>query len=120
MLKRDEVKYIRDLAKSSYTKDSECYICGSKDNLQLHHFYSISALWNKYKKGIVIKSVEDINKYRESFIEEHKKELYEEVVTLCKECHMNKLHKIYGVSPSLGTAKKQKRWVEIQREKNGN
>jgi len=29
------------------------------------------------------------------------------------------LHSIYGRNPSLGTATKQKNWVEIQREKHG-
>jgi hypothetical protein len=39
-------------------------------------------------------------------------------VTLCHTHHL-KLHSIYGKDPSLGTAKKQMRWVEIQREKHG-
>ena len=33
-LKRDEIKYVRDLAKSSYKKDKECYICRTTENLQ--------------------------------------------------------------------------------------
>jgi hypothetical protein len=33
---------------------------------------------------------------------------------------MERLHKIYGKSPSLATAEKQKRWVELQREKEYN
>lgn len=118
-LKRDEIKYIRDLAKSSYKKDSECYICGTTENLQFHHFYSMTALWNKFKlkAKITIKSVQDILDYREQFKATHHKEIYEETVTLCKYHHMERLHKIYGKSPSLATAEKQKKWVEIQREK---
>lgn len=118
-LKRDEIKYIRDLAKSSYKKDSECYICGTTENLQFHHFYSMTALWNKFKlkAKITIKSVQDILDYREQFKATHHREIYEETVTLCKYHHMERLHKIYGKSPSLATAEKQKKWVEIQREK---
>ena len=118
-LKRLEVKYIRDGAKSAYEKDSECYICGTDQELQLHHFSSISLLWENWKKknGIKIESVDDIMTIREVFIEEHTTEIYDEVVTLCKYHHMDRLHKIYGKSPLLHTAKKQKRWCEIRREK---
>jgi hypothetical protein len=118
-LKRDEIKYIRDLSKSAYTKDSECRICGSTENLQFHHYYSMTALWNKFKlkAKITIKSVQDILDYREQFKAAHHREIYEETVTLCKYHHMERLHKIYGKSPSLATAEKQKKWVEIQREK---
>lgn len=118
-LKRDEIKYIRDLSKSAYTKDTECRICGSTENLQFHHYYSMTALWNKFKlkTKITIKSVQDILDYREQFKAAHHREIYEETVTLCKYHHMERLHKIYGKSPSLATAEKQKKWVEIQREK---
>ena len=44
--------------------------------------------------------------------------LYEHTVTLCHEHHL-KLHSIYGKDPSLATAKKQEKWVEIQRTKHG-
>jgi hypothetical protein len=121
-LKRDEIKYIRDLAKSSYKKDKECKICGSTENLQFHHFYSMTALWNKFKlkAKIKIETVQDILDYREQFKSAHHKEIYEDTVTLCKFHHMERLHKIYGKSPSLATAEKQKRWVELQREKEYN
>jgi len=118
-LKRDEVKYIRDLAKASYKKDTECFICGSTTELQFHHYYSVTGLWEKWKKDnkIRITSVEDILKYREDFKAAHMVELYDETVTLCKFHHMEKLHKIYGKAPSLATAQKQKAWCLIQREK---
>ena len=118
-LKRDEIKYIRDLAKSSYKKDTECRICGSQENLQFHHYYSLTTLWNKFKQKAKIKihTVQDILDYREAFKSAHYKEIYEDTVTLCKFHHMDRLHKIYGKSPSLATAEKQRRWVEIQREK---
>lgn len=121
-LKRDEIKYIRDLSKSEYSKGEECYICGTHDNLQFHHFYSLTELWNKFKKRakIVINNVDDILTYRDAFIAAHFVEIYDETVTLCKYHHMERLHKIYGKSPSLATAKKQKRWCDIMRDKERN
>lgn len=118
-MKRLEVKYVRDGCKAEYDKDNECYICKTNINLELHHYYSLTPLWNKWKQanGINITSVDDVLKFREIFKEDHFKEIYEEVVTLCKYHHMDKLHKIYGKTPALHTAKKQMRWVEIQRRK---
>lgn len=118
-LKRLEVKYIRDGAKALYKKDSECYICGTSNELQLHHFYTVTLLWEKWKKekGITIDSVDDIMSVRDQFVMDHHKEMYEDVVTLCKTHHMDRLHKIYGKTPSLFTAKKQKLWCDKRREK---
>lgn len=118
-LKRDEIKYIRDLSKSAYKKDTSCYICNSTDDLEFHHFYSMTLLWNKWKSEnkIVIKNVEDIIKYREEFKKKFHNEIYNETVTLCKFHHRERLHKIYGKVPNLATAIKQKNWCELQRLK---
>jgi hypothetical protein len=43
-LKRDPIKYIRDRAKSKYKKDSECYICGAKTELDFHHYNTLTQL----------------------------------------------------------------------------
>ena len=79
----------------------------------------MTPLWEKWKKdnNIVINNVEDILDYREHFKAYHSNEIYNETVTLCKECHMNRLHKIYGKVPKLQTAEKQKRWCEKMRTK---
>lgn len=122
-LKRLEVKYVRDRAKSRYQKGSECERCGTTEELQFHHFYTLDLLWERWKKcsGVVINDVEDIMAVRDDFIAEHERELYEETATLCKVCHNNHLHRIYGQKPSLATAEKQKRWLKRQRDKlNGN
>ena len=68
-LKRDEIKYVRDLAKSSYQKDKKCFICGKTEELQFHHFYSLTLLWEKWKRinKIQINSVDDILIERENF-----------------------------------------------------
>ena len=118
-LKRLPVKYIRDRAKSAYKKGSECYVCGTTEELQFHHFYTVDLLWNKWAKcsGIEINSVEDILAHRDNFIAEHQKELYEDTVTLCWNCHNKRLHGIYGQKPPLSTAEKQRRWCDRMRRK---
>ena len=119
-LKRDLVKYVRDKAKSQYKKDTECYICGSQENLDFHHYNGLTELldiWLRKNKLIIIEEADILN-LRERFIEEHSKELYDEAVTLCHEHHLQ-LHSIYGKRPKVVTARKQARWVGIQREKHG-
>ena len=116
-LKRDPVKYIRDKAKARYEKGSECYICGTDVQLDFHHYYSLSPLLQKWVKEKDY-FMEDIKDFRDEFINEHIEELYEETVTICHAHHL-KLHSIYGRNPTLHSAPKQKRWVEIQRGKHG-
>ena len=119
-LKRDLVKYVRDRAKSKYDKGTECRICGSKENLDFHHFYGLTELLDKWLRGnnLNIQTAEEIMEVRDTFIEEHLRELYEEAVTLCHEHHL-RLHSIYGKRPKLFAAQKQERWVERRREKHG-
>ena len=119
-LKRDLVKYVRDKAKSKYQKSTDCFICGSEENLDFHHFYGLTELLDIWltKNKIIISTAEDIMDVRDTFIEEHMTELYDEAVTLCHTHHL-KLHSIYGKRPKLVTALKQKRWVGKQRDKNG-
>jgi len=117
-LKRDLVKYIRDRAKSAYAKDTECYICGAIDELDFHHFYSVTELLERWLKenDITINTAEDIMAVRDRFIEEHHKFIYDDTITLCHKHHL-KLHSLYGKRPSLTTSPKQVRWVNKRREK---
>lgn len=69
---------------------------------------------NKYS----IATDDDVKAVRDEFIEAHHAEIYEQVVTLCKQHHAL-LHKVYGLRPLLGTAAKQASWVQKQREKYG-
>lgn len=120
--KRDKIKYIRDKAKAGYEKGTECYICGSVERLDFHHFYTLTPLFNKWVKDnkLTLDNEQALLDVRDRFISEHYNELYVEAVTICHEHHM-KLHSVYGKDPALVTAPKQKRWVDIQREKfNGN
>lgn len=118
-LKRDLIKYIRDRAKSGYEKGTECEICGSTEDLEFHHYCSMSEMFHKWEKknNLNITTVEEILEHRDRFIEEHRREIYDDTVTLCKYHHREKLHKIYGRNPILATAKKQARWVARQKEK---
>lgn len=118
-LKRLPVKYIRDRAKSRYEKGSKCEICSATEELQLHHLNTVDLLWEKWvkEKNITIDSVDDIMRVRDDFIAEHEYELYTAVATLCKVCHNDKLHKVYGKTPALSTAAKQRRWIDKQAAK---
>ena len=117
-LKRDKIKYIRDRAKSAYVKDEECYICGAKEELDFHHFYSVTELLDKWikEKKLVISTAEDMMDMRDEFIEAHREKIYDDTVTLCHKHHL-KLHSIYGKKPSLVTGPKQIRWVNKRRDK---
>jgi transcription elongation factor Elf1 len=122
-LKRDPIKYIRDKAKAKYEKGDACEICGARVKLDFHHFYTLAPLYHKWieeKKKLRPEHYTDeyITIWRDEFIEDNWQELYFDTVTLCHEHHL-KLHSIYGRNPGLHTAKKQMRWVEIQREKHG-
>lgn len=115
---RIPIKHIRDKAKARYKKDTHCAICGTTENLDFHHYYTLTPLFERWCRvnKIVIKSDEDVLDIRERFISEHEKELYSDTVTLCHEHHML-LHSVYGKNPVLGTASKQVNWVIKQREK---
>jgi hypothetical protein len=114
------VKWIRDMNKTRYQKGDSCAICGTSENIEFHHYYSLTLLFEKWVKAnnLTINNDDDVLNIREQFSNEHKRELFGEVVDLCK-AHHARLHDIYGVTPLLHTAEKQKRWVGIQAEKHG-
>lgn len=117
-LKRYSLKVIRDGAKSAYQKDDHCHICDTEEELQLHHFTSLSILWENWcrRNKVKIHYMEDVLAVRARFIEENHDQLYFDVVTLCKTHHQN-LHELFGKAPALGTAKAQRKWVEVRRSK---
>lgn len=117
-LLRDPIKYVRDRAKARYKKGSHCEICESTENLDFHHYYTMTPLFNKWckDKGYTVKVVDDILAIRDEFIAEEEDKVYNQTVTLCHDHHM-KLHSVYGKDPALTTAEKQRNWVRIQKEK---
>lgn len=116
--KRIPVKWVRDRAKSAYEKQDQCWICGSHEDLELHHLHSITVLLERWAKlqGHDITTDEGILAVRDEFIEQHHSEIYEQVYTLCNRHHVQ-LHGVYGKTPQPGSEPKQARWLEIQREK---
>jgi len=46
--KRVAIKHVRDRAKSAYVKQDHCFICGSEDDLELHHTTSLTLLFDKW------------------------------------------------------------------------
>ena len=116
--KRISVKWVRDKAKAAYEKADTCYICNTKENLELHHLHSITVLLNRWAEnnGYDISSDDGIIAVRDEFIDEHKVELYDLVYTLCNRHHVA-LHGIYGKAPSLGSEQRQQNWIEKQKAK---
>ena len=115
---RIQIKWVRDKAKAAYEKQSECFICGTDQDLELHHLHSLTLLLNDWakRKGHDISTDEGILAVRDEFIAEHHQEIYEQVYTLCNRHHVA-LHGVYGKSPPNGSAPKQQRWIEIQKAK---
>lgn len=116
--KRIPVKWVRDRAKAAYEKKDHCYICGTKQDLELHHLHSITILLDTWaaNRGYDISTDDGILAVRDEFIQEHKLELYDLVYTLCNRHHVA-LHGVYGKAPPVGSEKRQQRWIDIQREK---
>lgn len=116
--KRISVKWVRDRAKSAYEKKDTCYICGTTQELELHHLHSLTLMLERWsaRKGYDISTDDGILAVRDEFIAEHHTELYDKVRTLCNKHHVM-LHKIYGKAPALGTEPAQERWIERQKSK---
>jgi len=121
-LKRFPIKYIRDFIKKDYKLRDECFICGSKDKLELHHLLSISELFNKWCVKNKINAIDDVDyikKLRIEFANDLEEELsHKHLFTLCS-THHKQLHSIYGQTYSNHLAPKIKNWLEIQKAKNG-
>lgn len=117
--KRVATKHIRDGIKSNYQKKNQCEICGTGDDLELHHYTTVSLLLKQYasENGIPISTDEEVLAMRDDFYKLYWHELVEDTVTLCNKDH-TRLHQIYTQEPPLSTAEKQKRWVQAQFNKN--
>lgn len=115
---RIPIKWVRDRAKAAYDKKDSCYICGTTEDLELHHTHSLTLLLNDWaeKKSYDISTDEGILAVRDEFIETYHTEIYDLVYTLCNKHHV-KLHGIYGKAPTILSASKQGNWIEIQKTK---
>jgi 5-methylcytosine-specific restriction endonuclease McrA len=122
-LKRLPVKFVRDYIKKDYKLKDCCFICGSVKDLELHHLYSVSELFNQWcvkNKVLHIKSDEHIKELRVQFAQDCATDLsHDNLYTLCKHHHV-RLHTIYGQSYGNHLASKIKTWIYLQKEKHGN
>lgn len=118
--KRVATKHIRDGIKSNYSKKDYCEICGVEHDLELHHYNTVSLLLKKYatENGIPISTDKEVLAMRDDFYKLFWHELVDDTVTLCNKHHV-RLHQIYSQEPALSTVEKQRRWVEKQRDKQG-
>lgn len=120
-LKRVPVKYLRDMMKSKYKTKEPCFICGCSDNIELHHLYSLSELWNSWleKNKITISTESDILLYRKQFELDNLEMLSNDnLYSLCKGHHA-RLHEIYGKTYSNYTVQKVRNWLLKQKDKYG-
>ena len=110
--KRVALKFIRDGIKSQYPKGDKCEITGSTQDLEFHHYCTLSLVFTKWctAKGIVVKTDEDVLSIRNQFYEDNWEAVVTDGVTLTADMH-KALHKVYGKQPPLGTRDKQKHWV---------
>lgn len=117
------VKIVREYIKKDYKARDCCYVCGSTEKLELHHLYSLSETWNKWldSKNIRhLESNEQVMELRVDFAKECAEPLSNKhLITLC-DIHHKQLHNIYGQRYSNHLAPKIQKWLDIQREKNGN
>lgn len=112
-LKTNAVKWVRNIAKSRYNKSKTCYICGTSKNLEVHHLYCVSTLFYDWvhRNNLIVDTDEDAVVVRYQFLEEHEKEMYWDVYTLCS-MHHKQLHGIFGQKPPVETIQAQIDWIE--------
>jgi hypothetical protein len=118
---REHVKIVRDGMKSRYKSREPCYICGSSENIELHHIYSVAELWNTWVKvnKIVIENNAEVVSLRRIFEAENSEKLSNDnLFSLCKNHHA-RLHQLYGKSYSNYMGDKVRLWIEKQRIKHG-
>jgi hypothetical protein len=118
---REHVKIVRDGMKSKYKSREPCYICGSSENIELHHIYSVAELWNTWVKvnKIVIEANAEVVSLRRIFEAENAEKLSNDnLFSLCKNHHA-RLHQLYGKSYSNYMGDKVRLWIEKQRIKHG-
>lgn len=116
--KRDAISIMRDGIKAQYKRGCQCAICDTSENLELHHYSTVALLVKNFAKEFQLDFTDEevVLSNRDKFYQQHWHELVEDTVTLCV-LHHQLLHKVYTKEPPLFSAKKQKAWVEKQREK---
>lgn len=118
--KRLPVKYVRDGIKSKYKEKEPCFICGSLENIELHHLYSVSDLWHTWlsDNNLTVNNGEEVIALRTQFeLDNQEKLSNDNLYSLCKP-HHQRLHQIFGKSYSTYIGeKKVKPWLFLQKDK---
>lgn len=79
-----------------YHLEDECNICGSHDNLEVHHIIPFSKMLNDTIKELNMNEDNfNLELLRQTFI--GKQHLRGKYVTLCKRCHLGDIHGYYYV-----------------------
>lgn len=115
------VKHVRDGMKSKYKEREPCFICGSTENIELHHIYSVSELWHTWVRAnkLNITCDADVLNHRKQFEDDNADKLNNDnLYSLCKP-HHQRLHQIYGKSYSNYLGNKVREWLHKQRDKHG-
>jgi hypothetical protein len=119
--KREPVKWLRDGMKSQYKARETCFICACSANIELHHVYSVSEIWNTWltKNKLSVSCDEDVLQLRKQFEMDNAEYLHNDnLYSLCKPHHV-RLHQLFGKSYSNYTAKKVIIWLDKQRQQYG-
>lgn len=116
--KRSAIALMRDGIKSQYKKSGHCAVCDTVEDLELHHYHTVSHLVKNFAREnrLDFNDETTVLNNRTAFYDKHMHELVEDTVTLCHNHHVA-LHRVYGTEPALSSAKKQKNWVIKQRDK---
>ena len=112
------VKFIRAKAKTSYHKHKkeECFVCGKRSELELHHNIPLAEVVNGYLKSHNIKNPSNDLELREQILTECSYEIFGELITLCK-MHHKAVHTLFGRTYNNKTSIKVKKYLERQKEK---
>lgn len=94
--------YLRNKVSSKFNdlvKKDKCEICGSTEDLHVHHVYPFKDMINDTLEelGYKLKEVEEYTELELLNIKEKilGKHLYYSYKTLCADCHLSKVHKKY-------------------------
>lgn len=112
----NEVKRVRAVGKTYYhrLKTDYCYICGSSENLELHHVIPLSVIVQRYKQKTNKEELLDVDV--DFIIQNEQVADPENVLTLCK-THHYWVHKLFGKSYGEKIIPKVRNYIEKQRKK---
>jgi len=113
-------KFVRAKAKTQYHKykKDECWVCGSSENLELHHVYPLSDIIHDWLREHNIKNPSNDVELREELLNDVADKVYNptNLITLCKTHHRN-VHTLFGQTYGGKMAEKVNKYLTKQKEK---